>query len=66
MLRLFGKGDELAYGVGGMGGCQDGTDRLGAHDRAEAIGTDQVAVSGSQVAKAEIRAAVKMPRQHRR
>jgi hypothetical protein len=35
-------------------GRQDGTDLLRAHDRAEVIGANQVAISGPQVAKAEI------------
>ena len=56
---LVGQGDELAYGVGGIRrGRQDGADRLVAYDWAEAIGADQVAVSGSQVAVAEANAEV--------
>ena len=43
---LVGQGDELVYGVGGIGcGRQYGADLLRAHDWAEAIRTDQVAIS---------------------
>ena len=57
---LVGQGDELAYGVGGIGrGRQGGGDRPSAHDWTEAIGADQVAVSGPQLAKAEIRGPIR-------
>jgi hypothetical protein len=43
---IFGQGDELAYGVSGIGrGLQDGADLLRARDWAEAIRTEQVAIS---------------------
>ena len=68
---LFGQGDELVYGVGRIRrGRQDGADSLVAYDRAQAIRTDQVAVSGPQLAEAQIRgsirATVEVPREHRR
>jgi DNA-binding GntR family transcriptional regulator len=52
----LGEGDELADGFAGTARTRQGvTDRRSAHDRAQAIGADQVTVAGAQVAQAEIR-----------
>ena len=51
---ILGQGDELADGLGRIGAATRAAGRSRAHDRTQAVRTDQVTITGAQVAEAEI------------